>query len=136
MPRRVEAVRPHRAGEPRRLARERATVAAMIRLACRERHGTPGGLCPECQELQDFADVRLDRCPFQDRKPTCANCLVHCYKPDMRERIRDVMRYAGPRMLRRHPILTVCHMIDGFRKPRALPRGQARAQTESVGRGR
>jgi hypothetical protein len=136
MSRRAESTFPDRLGEPRRLARERATVAAMIRLACRERHGMQAGLCPGCQELQDFASVRLDRCPFQDRKPTCANCLVHCYKPDMRERIRDVMRYAGPRMLRRHPILTVCHLIDGLRKPPELPRKQDRAPAPSAGRER
>ena len=108
--------------EPRRIARERATVAAMIRLACRSWHGTGDELCSECQDLQDFANQKLDRCPFQDGKPTCANCLVHCYKPDMRERIREVMRFAGPRMLRRHPYLTVCHILDGRRKPPELPR--------------
>lgn len=109
------------------MARERATVTAMIRLACRSWHGTTDALCPECQELQDFADLRLDRCPFQERKPTCANCLVHCYKPDMRERIREVMRFAGPRMLKRHPVLTLCHIMDGLRKPPELPKKKARS---------
>jgi hypothetical protein len=104
------------------MARERTTVALMIRLACRDRHGTSEGLCPECAELQAYADARLDRCPFQDGKPTCANCLVHCYKPEMRERIRDVMRYAGPRMLKRHPVLAVCHILDGLREPPELPK--------------
>ena len=98
----------------------------MIRLACRAWHGTKTGLCVECQELQDFADARLDRCPFQDHKPTCANCLVHCYRPDMRERIREVMRFAGPRMLRSHPYLTLCHILDGRRKPPELPRKKPR----------
>ena len=42
--------------------------------------------------FEQSADARLDRCPFRDEKPTCSNCLVHCYKPDMRERIREVMR--------------------------------------------
>lgn len=111
-----------RRGEPHRMARERATVAAMIRLACRVRHGARDGLCDECQELQDFADFRLDRCPFQANKPTCANCLIHCYNPTMRERIREVMRFAGPRMLWRHPYLTVCHILDGRREPPEPPR--------------
>ena len=104
------------------MARERATVAAMIRLACRARHGSRGELCDKCQELRDFADFRLDRCPFQEKKPTCANCLVHCYNPTMRERIREVMRFAGPRMLWRHPYLTVCHLLDGRQEPPELPR--------------
>jgi hypothetical protein len=56
---------------------------------------------------------RLDRCPYFPNKPTCANCPTHCYKPDMREQVRAVMRYAGPRMLIKHPILAVFHLIDG-----------------------
>lgn len=108
--------------ESRRMARERATVRAMIRLSCSARHGTGSGLCDACRELQAYADARLDRCPFQAGKPTCANCLIHCYKPEMRERIREVMRYAGPRMLRRHPILAVRHILDGRRKPPRLPK--------------
>jgi hypothetical protein len=121
--------------EPRRIARERATVAAMIRLACRSWHGTGDVLCSECQELQHFADQKLDRCPFQDDKPTCANCLIHCYKPKMRERIREVMRFAGPRMLRRHPYLTVCHILDGRKKPPELPR-RKKENADASGRAR
>ena len=101
----------------RRLARERRTLEAMIRLYCRGRHGTGGELCAECRELADYARARLHRCLFQERKPTCARCPVHCYRPEMRERIRAVMRYAGPRMLYRHPLLALAHLIDGLRKP-------------------
>ena len=104
-----------------RLARESATVEAMIRIACKAWHGTGQGLCGECDELRLFADTRLERCPFGEQKPTCANCLVHCYKADMRERMREVMRFAGPRMLRRHPILALWHVLDGFREPQELP---------------
>jgi hypothetical protein len=39
----------------------------------------------------------------------------------MREKIRDVMRYAGPRMLLTHPVMAIAHLLDGLRKPR--PRG-------------
>jgi hypothetical protein len=123
---------PERRTEPRRIARERATVAAMIRLACRSWHGNGNVLCSECQELQEFADQKLDRCPFQDHKPTCANCLIHCYKPAMRERIREVMRFAGPRMLRRHPYLTICHILDGRKKPPELPRRKANRAGEGT----
>lgn len=118
--------------EHRRLARERATVTAMIHLTCRARHGTRDTLCEVCQELQDFADFRLDRCPYQENKPTCANCLIHCYSPTMRERIRDVMRFAGPRMLWRHPYLTVCHMLDGRKEPPELPKKKGRQGARST----
>jgi hypothetical protein len=65
----------------------------------------------------DYARTRLRKCPFQEGKTTCAKCPIHCYKPDRREKIRAVMRYAGPRMLVRHPILALLHLIvDNWRK--------------------
>lgn len=105
----------------RRLARERRTITAMIRLYCREQHGAEAGLCPQCQALNEYALQRVERCPFGAEKPTCAKCLVHCYKPEMRVQVRTVMRYAGPRMLLHHPGLAVQHLVDGLRyRPRPL----------------
>jgi len=98
------------------MGREVKTVEAMIRLYCHENHQVEGGLCPECDELLAYARDRLDRCPFQEGKTTCAKCPIHCYKPAMRERIRSVMRYAGPRMIYRHPIMALCHLLDGMRR--------------------
>jgi hypothetical protein len=60
--------------------------------------------------------ARLAKCPFQENKSTCANCTVHCYKPDMRQRVRAVMRYAGPRMMWRHPILALTHLLVDSRR--------------------
>jgi hypothetical protein len=100
----------------RRMLRERNTVEAMIGIYCRGRHKTRNGLCENCNDLLDYAQRRLDKCPFQEGKTSCGNCRVHCYKPAMREKIRDVMRYAGPRMLCRHPLLAIYHAIDGMRK--------------------
>lgn len=99
-----------------RLARESKTVGAMISLYCHGHHRPEGGLCPECSELAGFAQDRLDRCPFQENKTTCAKCPVHCYRSGMRDRIRTVMRYSGPRMLYRHPIMALLHIADGMRK--------------------
>lgn len=97
-----------------RVQREKRTVSAMIDLYCRAHHPGADALCAECGDLRDYALARLDRCPFGDGKPTCAKCPVHCYKPDMRDRIKEVMRYSGPRMLRRHPLLAVMHQIDSL----------------------
>lgn len=110
-----------------RIARERKTLEAMIRLSCRDRHGTKGGLCNACAGLLAYAAKRLDRCPFGAKKPACANCPIHCYRPDMREQVRAVMRHAGPRMIWRHPVLAACHLIDSRRKAQALsgPKGGA-----------
>ena len=99
-----------------RIERESKTVAAMIHLYCRLHHSTKKTLCPECAELLAYTQERLDKCPFQEGKTTCARCPIHCYRPAMRERIRTVMRFAGPRMLFRHPILTLWHFIDLLRK--------------------
>jgi hypothetical protein len=98
-----------------RIQREKRTVSAMIDLYCRANHSPTDALCTECKALRDYALARLGRCPFGDKKPTCAKCPVHCYKPDMRAQIREVMRYAGPRMLRRHPLLALMHQLDSLR---------------------
>ena len=96
-----------------RIVRERNTVEAMIALYCRLDHHREQ-LCPECRELRDYAASRLARCPFGEDKPTCLNCPVHCYAHQRRERMREVMRFSGPRMLRRHPVLAIRHLIDTY----------------------
>ncbi len=98
--------------ESRRLRRERRTIQTMIEMYCQGNHPSASGLCPQCQEMLSYAMQRIDRCPFQDRKPTCAKCSVHCYKPKMRERVRATMRWAGPRMMLEHPYLAVAHLVD------------------------
>lgn len=98
-----------------RITRETKTVEVMIGLYCRCHHESDG-LCLECSELLDYARKRLDGCIFQEGKTTCAKCPVHCYIPAMKERIRVVMRYAGPRMSQRHPVLTLFHFVDSRRK--------------------
>jgi hypothetical protein len=100
-----------------RLSREWRTVDAMLHDHCRRTHRAPRGtLCPECDELRSYALKRLQACVFQDEKPTCSNCPVHCYGKEMRERMRVVMRSAGPRMILSHPYLALMHKLDGFRK--------------------
>jgi hypothetical protein len=108
-----------------RRTRELKTIEVMVRMYCRDHHGTRDALCAECGTLMDYAARRLERCVFGDDKPTCANCTVHCYSKDMRERVRDVMRYAGPRMLPRHPWLGIAHLIDGRRPAPELPKKPA-----------
>ncbi len=81
------------------LQRERQTIAAMVRLYCRNHHARKNELCDSCITLLDYALRRLDNCPFHANKPTCNHCTVHCYSPRMRERVTAIMRYAGPRMM-------------------------------------
>lgn len=99
-----------------RIRREKKTIRAMVAIYCRAHHGTRGELCDDCRALVEYADCRLDRCPFGAKKPTCAKCPIHCYRPAMREKARVVMRYAGPRMLLRRPVLALLHLLDGWRR--------------------
>ncbi len=101
----------------KRMDRERKTIDVMIHLYCKDHHDTHGELCDECGTLREYAFARLDKCKFGEEKPTCANCTVHCYKPERREQVRVVMRYSGPRMLLRHPVLAIAHIVDGKKTP-------------------
>ncbi|HEX6007113.1 MAG TPA: nitrous oxide-stimulated promoter family protein, partial [Burkholderiales bacterium] len=92
-----------------------------------------GPICIECLELYHYAARRLERCVFGDAKPTCSHCVVHCYTRDMRERVRAVMRWAGPRMLLRHPILGIAHLIDEHRPVPRLPAKPAARETRNSG---
>jgi len=114
-----------------RLARELRTLSAMIGIYCHDAHAEDDGLCDGCAALLAYATRRLDRCVFGDDKPTCAKCTVHCYSAALREHVRVVMRYAGPRMLRRHPVLAVRHMIDGRRPAPVLGNPPHRAPETS-----
>lgn len=102
----------------KRIRREAATIKAMIHIYCRHHHGARPDLCAECSELLEYAFKRLENCPFQEEKSTCGKCQIHCYKPNMREKIREVMRYVGPKMLLYHPVMGLMHAIDGFRAPK------------------
>ena len=95
-----------------RIEREARIVRIMIEIFCQAHHKPGSGLCTECQELLTYANERLARCPFAPDKPACVKCPVHCYKADMRELIRLVMRFSGPRMIWHHPILAVQHLLD------------------------
>lgn len=99
-----------------KLATEFKTVKAMVEVYCHDHHGTKDALCSECRELLDYAEVRLDRCPYGEEKPTCNKCPIHCYKPEPKEQMRLVMRYSGPRMLLKHPILAVRHLLHEKRE--------------------
>jgi hypothetical protein len=111
-----------------RIRREKKTIGAMVGIYCKAKHNTHGELCPECVEFFEYAKMRLDNCPFQENKTTCGRCRVHCYRPDMKEKVKKVMRYSGPRMLLHHPVLALHHAVDGFKSP-----DKAKVKTRTVG---
>ncbi len=93
----------------------------MIAIFCRDRHPSGGRPCPDCSFLEAYTRLRLEKCPYGEEKPTCVNCPIHCYQPQRREQIRDVMACSGPRMLFSHPILAIRHILSGRRKAPPLP---------------
>lgn len=92
------------------LSIEKRTIRVMMNIYCRKNHGTKN-LCSECSDLLAYAYKRIDHCPFKLDKPACNNCTVHCYAKEKRERIKEVMRFAGPRMPLRHPFLSMIHLL-------------------------
>lgn len=94
------------------IQREYNTVEAMIRLYCRQQHGSKRELCADCEELRTYAAKRLEHCPHGEAKMPCSKCEIHCYEKSRRERIREIMRYAGPRMIFRHPIMAIRHLLQ------------------------
>ncbi len=95
------------------LAEERETIGLMIALYCRAHHHCELP-CEQCRELLEYAVERVKQCPLQAQRTTCGRCHIHCYKPSMQKKIKEVMRYAGPRMLKAHPLLAAKHMLKSL----------------------
>jgi hypothetical protein len=94
-----------------KIEREKKTIELMIRIYCKKKHKSKE-LCEECKELLEYAHKRLSFCKFGEEKTTCGKCPIHCYKPDMREKIRAIMRWAGPRMIIYDPIAAIRHILN------------------------
>lgn len=91
---------------------QKKTLRLMISVFCNgQKHSEP--ICPSCSAIMEYSEKRLDTCRYGDNKPSCGKCQIHCYMPEMREKIKRVMRYSGPRMLYYHPILALRHLFRG-----------------------
>lgn len=118
---------------PRNLVLDARTVRAMVRIYCGDHHGSRrGALCPPCDALAAYADLRLSKCPFGPRKTTCRECPIHCYRPGPRAEMKAVMVYSGPRMLLRHPVLAVRHLWLERKGPPPWPLHGRRTETRSA----
>ena len=113
-----------------RLKSEHKTLVSMTGIYCDDHHGRQvNGLCESCAELMSYSEERLAKCPYGQEKPTCAKCPIHCYKKEKRGHVREVMRYAGPRMPLRHPWQALTHVFDKLRRvvhPKELRRARNR----------
>lgn len=97
-------------------AKDKQIIIKMITLYCRGKHKQTNVLCAECEELVRYAVDRLDRCCFGEDKPTCKACIIHCYSPKMKDKMRSVMRFSGPRMIFVHPIYTLKHLYKEYKR--------------------
>ena len=95
-----------------RIEREKKTVKIMIEIYCRKKHKHKDGLCDECTELLDYAHKRLRFCKFGENKSTCGKCPIHCYKKDMKAKIKDVMKFSGPRLIIYNPLELIRHALN------------------------
>ncbi|MDO4753595.1 MAG: nitrous oxide-stimulated promoter family protein [Bacillota bacterium] len=110
---------------------EKKLVSRMIAVYCRKKHRQLPkkiikiriqgkeislSLCDECASLLGYAMKRADLCPFMQEKTFCSNCKVHCYTPDMRGKIKNVMRFSGPHLLFTNPVTVVRHLIESKRE--------------------
>ena len=116
-----------------RRKKEKEVLEEMIAIYCHGNHGTKkkDGLCPECAKLNEYAQMRTDKCPFMETKTFCSNCKVHCYKPEMRAKIKEVMRYAGPRMMFYHPLLAILHPLAMLKEKHDLKKREQKKAKET-----
>lgn len=100
--------------------KEKKLIPVMIGMYCKGNHKEErkklnlkgNDVCPDCKLLTEYALFRLEKCPFKVNKKFCSFCKIHCYKEDMKVKIKDVMRYSGPRMLFSHPIFAISHVVQ------------------------
>jgi hypothetical protein len=90
------------------------TVAKMIQLYCRLKHNCIENLCFDCTELLNYSIKRLQNCPYGENKPECKDCKTHCYNKINREKIREVIRFAGPRMIFYSPFDFIKHITAKY----------------------
>lgn len=84
------------------------TLGVMIDMYCRRHHDVDKP-CESCRELFDYTRERTLKCPFGEGKPVCAKCKIHCYKPEMRVKVKEVMKFSGHKMISVHPMLAIRH---------------------------
>ena len=120
---------------------EKKLIPVMIRMYCRSNHkaerkaeGVRGkALCTKCQDLAEYAAFRLEKCPFKKNKGFCSYCKIHCYKPEYRAEMKDVMKYSSPRMLFSHPIFAMSHVTAMIRHKKQLKKQAAQQPEKGTG---
>lgn len=101
----------------KRREKKHEIVEKMIETYCtKQKHLNDGGkLCSDCDELLNYSLQRTTRCPHVEKTLFCVNCPTPCYKPDMKEKMRIMMKYSGPRFFFSHPLIVLEHVMYDFK---------------------
>ena len=96
-----------------RIDKEKDIISLMIRLYCTRKHNNnnENEICNECKGLLAYAIMRLSNCRYGNRKSSCGRCKTPCYKSEMKIKIKEVMRYCGPRIIIYKPMEFVRHLV-------------------------
>jgi len=94
---------------------EKQIVKEMIEIYCKHNHDCVG-LCDSYREILNYSCKRIDSCPFMETKTFCSKCSVHCFDDEMSEKIREVMKFSGPRIFLYHPLMTIRHAYLSIKK--------------------
>lgn len=111
---------------------EKKLIPVMILKYCKGNHKAKRkeegvlkkGLCSECAKLNEYALFRLEKCPFKKKKGFCSFCKIHCYIPEYKAKIKDVMKYSGLRMLFSHPIFSISHVVQMIKYKKKMKKEQ------------
>jgi hypothetical protein len=106
----------------RRQQKDIRVIGRFVEVYCHDKHGSTRrekhrlsngrdsfSLCAECASLAEYAAARRMNCPLEGKKPACKHCHIHCYAPDQRRRIQDIMAYSGKKLLMRGRIDYLWH---------------------------
>jgi len=96
-----------------KIERNKATLEIMVRFYAKH-HRDEDDIDAWCKDLVLYAHKRLDHCPFGSEKPACHNCKIHCYSSNYRAKIKQVMKYSGPRMMIYQPRAFLNHLMHNL----------------------
>ena len=94
---------------------EKDLIRWMISFYCKENHHSTKNICFDCEDLLKYAQERIEKCPHGENKPVCSQCEIHCYRKDKREKIKEVMRFSGPAVMRYKPLAGISYMLKKYK---------------------
>src|SRR6056297_90918 len=96
-----------------RLEMEKKVLRKMVHIYCRGNH-SKNSPCSECMEVINYGLNKIDSCIYGINKPFCSKCTIHCYEENMKKKVKDIMRYSGPRIIFYHPIISLKHFLSSI----------------------